>query len=102
MSQFRQSRDSGHRHAGVLGKPKTSADRLDWTAAAITAAVYFAYILAIAFDPQSLGRPVEAGAVITWGMVAGLGVIVFSIAIALWYAGRANRFDLGSDGGPAP
>ncbi len=82
--------------------PKMSANRLDWMAATITAAVYFAYILAIAFDPGSLGRPVEAGAVVTWGMASGLGVIVFSIAIALWYARRANRFDIGSDGGPAP
>ena len=64
---------------------------LEWAATALLFFVYFALILAIAFSPVSLGTPVSADSPITWGMVAGAGVIVFSIVIAGWYTARANR-----------
>jgi uncharacterized membrane protein (DUF485 family) len=67
------------------------SERLEWAATAVTLAVYFSYILAIAFRPGLLGRAVSMGGVVTWGMVAGAGVIVFSGAIASWYVARANR-----------
>lgn len=74
-------------------KSAHKVNRLEWAAAAITCAVYFAYILAIAFSPGMLSRPLFVGGVITWGAVGGLAVIVFSIGIALWYADRVNRLD---------
>ncbi len=94
MSQFRQI-DDGIVPGGGHGMTPGGTDRLEWVATAITSAVYFVYILAIAFDPESLGKPVVAGSTITWGAAGGVGVIVFSIVIAIWYAGRANRAERG-------
>ena len=68
----------------------TVPEWLEWTATAVLFAVYFAYILAIAFSPASLGAPVAAHSPITWGMVTGAAVIVFSVVMALWYTARAN------------
>jgi len=64
---------------------------LEWTATVAVFAVYFSYILAIAFSPAALGQRVAADMPLTWGMLAGVGVIAFSIAIAGWYTARANR-----------
>ncbi|MBM3513948.1 MAG: DUF485 domain-containing protein [Alphaproteobacteria bacterium] len=79
--------------ASTESKTPRTDNRLEWISTAITCTVYFAYILAIAFTPDSLGRAVRAGGVVTWGMIGGVGVIVFSIGIALWYANHANRRD---------
>ena len=73
--------------------PENTDNRLAWGAAAITVAVYFVYILAIAIDAAALGQSVVADLPITWGALGGLVVIVFSFAIAVWYAGRVNRAD---------
>ena len=43
----------------------------------VMAAAYFAYILTIAFWPRLLGHPLWSGTVITWGLLIGVGLIVF-------------------------
>lgn len=56
--------------------------------------VYFGYIGIIAWSPQTFARPVHAGAATSWGIYAGLFVIIFSILITGYYVYKANgEFD---------
>lgn len=55
--------------------------------------VYYGYIALIAFDKPFLAKPLGQG-VTTIGIPIGLGVILFTIAITLFYIRRANgEFD---------
>ena len=64
-----------------------------WLSAAM-AGIYFAYILTVAFDPQALGTPISSGAVMTWGLVAGLAIIVSGFLLTALYVVLANtRFE---------
>ena len=55
--------------------------------------VYFGYIGLIAFDKAFLAKPIGAG-VTTLGVPIGMGVIVFTIAITVYYVRIANnKFD---------
>ena len=76
---------------------RLSAERLQlglWLSAAM-AVIYFAYILTIAFDPQALGTPIASGTVMTWELVAGVGVILSGFLLTALYVVLANaRFDV--------
>ncbi len=52
-------------------------------------AVYYGFILLIAFDKELLSAKTGAG-VMTWGMPVGLFVIVFTVIITGIYVRRAN------------
>jgi len=68
--------------------------RLGLWLSAVMAGVYFAYILTVAFRPQALGTPIGEGTVMTWGLVAGVGVIALGFLLTGVYVVRANsRFD---------
>lgn len=55
--------------------------------------VYFGYIGLIAFDKPFLAKPIGAG-VTSLGIPIGMGVILFTIAITVYYVRRANsEFD---------
>ena len=55
--------------------------------------VYFGYIGLIAFDKAFLAKPIGAG-VTTLGVTIGMGVILFTIAITVYYVRIANnKFD---------
>ena len=55
--------------------------------------VYFGYIGLIAFDKAFLAKPIGAG-VTTLGVHIGMGVILFTIAITVYYVRIANnKFD---------
>ena len=55
--------------------------------------VYFGYIGLIAFDKAILAKPIGAG-VTTLGVPIGMGVILFTIAITVYYVRIANnKFD---------
>ncbi|GAB2730208.1 DUF485 domain-containing protein [Melaminivora jejuensis] len=55
--------------------------------------VYYGYISLIAFDKEFLARPIGAG-VTSLGIPIGMGVIVFTIAITIYYVRIANnKFD---------
>ncbi|MFA6196301.1 MAG: DUF485 domain-containing protein [Sulfurimonas sp.] len=57
-------------------------------------AVYFAFILAIAFSPATLGTPISANSVTTIGIPIGIAVIIFAFIITGIYTKRANsEFD---------
>ncbi len=64
-----------------------------WTLTWIMMAVYYGFILLIAFDKELLSAKMGAG-VMTWGMPIGLFVIVFTVIITGIYVRRANsEFD---------
>lgn len=64
--------------------------RLSWLLTAIMLAIYFGYILLIAFDRELLARPIGAGT-ITVGIPLGIGVILAGIVLTGIYVHRANR-----------
>lgn len=60
-----------------------------WTLTAIMLAVYFGYILLIAFAPEVLARRVSGTT--TLGIPVGIGVILCGILLTGIYVRRANR-----------
>ena len=52
--------------------------------------VYYGYVALIAFDKEFLAQPIGAG-VTTLGIPIALFVIVFTVAITLFYIRRANN-----------
>jgi uncharacterized membrane protein (DUF485 family) len=72
---------------------KAKRSRFAWTLTLIMLAVYYGYILLIAFKKELLATPIGDG-VMTVGIPVGLGVIVFTILITGFYVRRANsEFD---------
>ncbi len=75
-------------------KLETARSRLSWILTGIVFGLYFSFILSIAFKPAWLARPITNDSVITWGIPAGLLVIVISFLLTGYYVHRANsRFD---------
>ena len=71
----------------------TKRSRFTWTLSALMMAIYFGFILLVAFWPKVLGAPIGAGFT-TVGVVLGLGVIVSAFVLSGLYVYRANtEFD---------
>jgi uncharacterized membrane protein (DUF485 family) len=64
--------------------------RFAWTLTAIMLAIFFGYILLIAFAPELLAQRI-AGRATTLGIPVGVGVILAGIALTGVYVRRANR-----------
>jgi len=64
--------------------------KLSWTLAALILIVYYSFILVIAFAPDMLGVPISEDSTATWGIIIGLGVILFTFVITGIYVHRAN------------
>ncbi|HMN22188.1 MAG TPA: DUF485 domain-containing protein [Ottowia sp.] len=69
---------------------KSRRNKLGWTLAVLMWIVYYGYIGLIAFDKEFLARPTGSG-VTTLGIPIGMGVIVFTVAIVVYYVRRANN-----------
>lgn len=68
--------------------------RLGWILSGIMLAIYFAFILTIAFAPQSLAVPLSAGSVVTVGIPVGIVIIVSAFVLTGIYVHKANtEFD---------
>jgi uncharacterized membrane protein (DUF485 family) len=61
-----------------------------WTLTILMLAVYFAFILTLAFAPALLGRPIVGGYPATWGIPVGFGMFVFTFVLVAVYVARAN------------
>jgi len=61
-----------------------------WTLTVIMLAVYFTFILTLAFEPALLGHPVTQGYPTTWGIPIGFGMFVFTFVLVAVYVVRAN------------
>lgn len=68
---------------------KAKRTRYGWALTAAMMAVYYGFILLVAFDKPLLATRLGEG-VTTLGMPLGLGVIVFTIVITGLYVRRAN------------
>ena len=65
--------------------------------AVVSAAIYYGFILLVAFDKDLLAKKIGAG-VTTLGVPLGVGVIVITIAMTWIYVRRANtEFDATND-----
>jgi uncharacterized membrane protein (DUF485 family) len=64
--------------------------KLSWTLATLILIVYYSFILVIAFAPDMLGVPISEDSTATWGIIIGLGVILFTFVITGIYVHRAN------------
>ena len=66
--------------------------RIGWTLTLLLAAVYLAYLLAVVFAPETMSTML--GANLTPGLVLGVCVIFFALALAGYYVAQANRNDI--------
>jgi uncharacterized membrane protein (DUF485 family) len=67
--------------------------RFAWALSALMIAIYFGFILSVAFWPAALGTPIGSG-VTTIGIPLGLGVILAAFVLTGLYVRRANtEFD---------
>ena len=64
--------------------------RLSWTLAIMMLVVYYSFILIIAFSPGFFGIPVVEGATITWGIIIGIAIILFTFLLTGIYVYKAN------------
>lgn len=64
--------------------------RFGWTLTALIMIVYYGFILLIAFNKELLATRIGSG-VMTWGIPAGLFVIVFTVVLTGIYVSRANK-----------
>lgn len=72
--------------------------RFAWTLAALVLALYYGYMLLVAFAPQVLGARLAEGGATTWGVPVGAAIIVFSWLMTGLYIRRANvEFDALTD-----
>jgi uncharacterized membrane protein (DUF485 family) len=68
--------------------------RYAWTLSIIMLAIYYGFILVVAFAPGLLGVPLSAGAVTTVGIPVGILIIVAAFVLTGLYVRRANtEFD---------
>jgi uncharacterized membrane protein (DUF485 family) len=64
-----------------------------WKLTILMLVVYYAFILFIAFSPETLGASISGG-MTTWGIPIGVAIIVFAFALTGIYVKRANsEFD---------
>lgn len=78
----------------ILANPKyqelvTKRSKFAWTLSIIILAVYYAFVLVIAFDSSLLGIKVGSG-VTTVGIPVGIGIILLSFILTGVYVKRAN------------
>lgn len=64
--------------------------RFTWGLTLATLAIYFGFILLVAFTPELLARPI-GDRTTTLGIPLGIGVIVAGVALTGIYVRRANR-----------
>lgn len=65
-----------------------------WSLAIAMLAIYYGFVLVIAFNKQILAQPLWEGSVATVGIPVGIGVILSAFALTGIYVFRANsEFD---------
>lgn len=64
--------------------------RFAWTLSIIMLLVYYAFIMTIAFSPETLGTPISEGSVISVGIPIGIAIILFSFFLTGLYVYKAN------------
>ena len=71
----------------------TKRSKFAWTLSIIMLVVYYAFIMTIAFSPETLGTKIGSG-VMTIGIPVGIAIIFIAFILAGIYTRRANgEFD---------
>jgi cation/acetate symporter len=68
----------------------TTRGRFAWTLAFTVLAVFYGFVLVVAFQPTLLGRTVAEGSHLTVGVVVGLSMFVSFWLLTALYVRRAN------------
>jgi len=76
---------------GTLLRLKRLRSRLSLGLTLLTLSLYFSFILLIAFAPHWLTVPVGEGSRLTHGILLGLGLYAFCVAVTGYYVWHANR-----------
>jgi uncharacterized membrane protein (DUF485 family) len=72
----------------------TTRGRFAWTLAITVLAIFYGFVMLVAFQPELLGRPVMEGSALTVGILFGLFMFVFFWLLTAVYVRRANgEFD---------
>ena len=72
----------------------TKRSRFAWTLAAIVLTMFYGFVMMVAFNPASLGKPVSEGSMLTVGVAAELFMFIFFWSLTAVYVRRANtEFD---------
>lgn len=77
-----------------LVQKKTS---LAWTLSLIMLVIYYGFILLLAFSPATLGTPIAPGMVTTYGIPAGVLIIVSAFVLTGIYVSKNRTFDALND-----
>lgn len=65
-----------------------------WQLSGVVLAMYFSFILLVAFAPSVLATPITSHSVTTWGIPIGIFIMVMSFLLTGVYVKRANtEFD---------
>lgn len=68
--------------------------RLAWSLSGAVLALYYSFIMVVAFAPAWLHLPLYAGSHLSLGLPVGAMIILLSWLLTLWYVRSANtRFD---------
>ena len=70
---------------------RSKRNRLGVVLTVLMLLVYYGYVALIAFDKEFLAQPLNSTGVTTLGIPIALFVIVFTVAITLFYIRRANN-----------
>lgn len=73
-------------------QPKSTSTG-DLAATALVTVAFLAFLISVAIAPDVLARPVAAGQVVSWGIVAGVGMIALVVGISLAWTVDRNRRD---------
>lgn len=86
-------------YARLRANPKfdelvSKRSRFAWTLAFIVLAVFYGFVMLVAFKPAFLARPVAEGSMLTVGVAMGLFIFVSFWILTAAYVRRANgEFD---------
>lgn len=83
-------------HALVHANPKFQRlvrrrERLAWVLSAVMLSLYLVFILLVAFRPEWLGSRIWPELPVTWGIPAGIGLIITAFVLTGIYVRRANN-----------
>ena len=68
--------------------------RFAWTLACIVLAMFYGFVMVVAFNPAALGQPVSEGSMLTVGVAVELFMFIFFWTLTAVYVKRANsEFD---------
>ncbi len=62
-----------------------------WSLSAIMLVAYYSFILIVAFYPKFFSTPIFEGAVTTYGIPAGMFIIILSFVLTGVYVRRTNK-----------